>query len=95
MKPFLKVIEHLIVTAFCVLMFYLSLKNVDFNRGMGDTHAVLDWLPIWAIMVIFPYVFGSMAFRHFIYAIMPNLRPNDNAEIANALDEFEKEEVGY
>jgi len=95
MKPFLKVIEHLIVTAFCVLMFYLSLKNVDTNRGMGDIHPVLDGLPIWTIMTIFTYVFASMAFRHFIFAIMPNMRPDDYGEISNVLDEFEKEEVGY
>lgn len=95
MKPFLKVIEHLLIAAFCVLMFYLSLKNVDSNRGMGDIHPVIDGLPIWTIMMIFPYVFASMALRHFIFAVQPNMRPDDYGELTNALDEFEKEEVGY
>jgi TRAP-type C4-dicarboxylate transport system permease small subunit len=94
-KHFLKVLEHLIVTAFCVLMFYLSLEHLETTRSSGDIHPVIDHLPIWVITLIFPYVFVSMAIRHFIFAIFPDLRPDDYGEISNVLDEFEKEEVGF
>lgn len=95
LKPTLAVIEHLIVTAFCLFMFYLSLEHIVENKAMGDIHPVIPDLPLWTIKLVFPYVFVSMAIRHFIFAISPDMRPDDYGEISNALDEFEKEEVGY
>lgn len=94
-KPFLKVLEHLVVTAFCVFMFYLALSHVVESKEMGDVHPVITGLPTWVIKLVFPLVFASMALRHFIFAISPDLRPDDAGEIGKALDEFNKEEVGY
>lgn len=94
-KPFLKVLEHLFVTAFCLFMFYLALKHVANSKEMGDIHPVISGLKLWVINLIFPISFVSMAFRHFIFAIVPSLRPDDAGEIGKALDEFEREEVGY
>ncbi|WCL49904.1 TRAP transporter small permease [Leptospira sp. GIMC2001] len=94
-KPFLKVIEHLIVTGFCVFLFYLSLEHLQAVQANGDIHPVIVGLPLWVVNIIFPYVFVSMAFRHFVFAIVPSLRPDDYGETSKVLDEFEKEEVGY
>lgn len=95
LKPFLKVVEYLIITAFCVFMFYLSLTHVVESKEMGDIHPIISGLPIWTVKVIFPYVFVSMAIRHFIFAIFPDLRPNELGELGTALDEYDKEEVGF
>jgi TRAP-type C4-dicarboxylate transport system permease small subunit len=94
-KPVLKVVEHLLVTAFCVFMFYLALNQVAVSKEQGDIHPVLMGIPIWSIQLIFPFVFVSMGLRHFIFAIAPDLRPDDHAEITKAMDEYAKEEVGY
>lgn len=94
-KPTFKIIEYLIISAFCVFMFYLSLDHIVESKEMGDIHPVLDGLPLWVIKIVFPYVFVSMAIRNFIFAIYPDLRPVDNPEIANALQEFDNEEVSF
>jgi len=37
-------------------------------------------IPLWPIQLVFPYAFGTAAFRHFIFFLMPGTKPEHAGE---------------
>lgn len=65
-----KVFAHAVTSAFCAVLFILGVMSLighydswDAAGGEGATVASLDWLPEWAVYLIFPYVFLAMTIR--------------------------------
>lgn len=69
---YVKILAHFVTTAFCVVLFLLSIISLlehhetwTATDGHGDTVPTLDWLPQWAVFLVFPYVFLAMTVRFF------------------------------
>ena len=61
---------HAVASAFCAGLFLLSVHSLQQHHasweaadGHGSTLQTLDWVPLWAVYLIFPYVFIAMAVR--------------------------------
>jgi TRAP-type C4-dicarboxylate transport system permease small subunit len=70
LQRWIKTLAHFITTAFCVVLFVLSIMSLsgayetwDATDGHGAIVPTLDWLPQWVVFIIFPYVFLAMAVR--------------------------------
>jgi len=66
----IKVLAHAITTAFCIVLFLLSVISIaghfetwTATDGYGDVVPTLDWLPQWAVFIVVPYVFLAMTVR--------------------------------
>lgn len=73
-KPLLHFLEHLGTALFCGGMAYFAWSYLNETISMGD-EGVTTGLPIWAIQIVIPYIFTSMAIRHLFYAVFSDLRP--------------------
>ena len=58
---------------------WLGLRLVMEAREYGDMARSLR-VPLWMIELIVPYAFASIALRYLIYAIWPDLRPDEANE---------------
>lgn len=58
---------------------YYSILLVQDSYGFGFLAPVLDW-PIWPFQLILPYTFFSTAIRHGAYALLPDLRPQEELQ---------------
>ncbi|SDQ96665.1 TRAP transporter small permease [Pseudovibrio sp. Tun.PSC04-5.I4] len=60
---------------FCVAG-YISALLVQSSYEVEFLVPVVDW-PLWWFQLIMPYAFFSNALRHFAFAIMPSLKPEE------------------
>lgn len=65
-----KAFAHGVTSAFCIGLFILSIHSIEMHHaawkaagGHGSTLQTLDWVPLWAVYLIFPYVSLAMAIR--------------------------------
>jgi TRAP-type C4-dicarboxylate transport system permease small subunit len=65
-----KAFAHAVTSLFCAGLLWLSVRSLIEHHhswtaadGFADTVPSIDWLPQWAVFLIFPYVFGAMAVR--------------------------------
>ncbi|RMH43825.1 MAG: TRAP transporter small permease [Deltaproteobacteria bacterium] len=65
-----KAIAHAITSACCLALLALSIHSIREHYaawksagGHGSTLQTLDWVPLWAVYLVFPYVFAAMAVR--------------------------------
>jgi TRAP-type C4-dicarboxylate transport system permease small subunit len=72
MRRAVKAFARALTSAFCLGLGWLSLVSIDAHYdswsvadGFADNVPSMDWLPAWAVFVIFPYVFFAMALRFF------------------------------
>jgi TRAP-type C4-dicarboxylate transport system permease small subunit len=54
---------HAVTSAFCVLLFWLSMNMLLGPVVQGQNIEPLTWLPKWTAIIIMPYAFGAMAVR--------------------------------
>lgn len=54
---------HAVTSAFCLLLFWLSMKMLLGPVVLGQSIEPLTWLPKWTAIIIMPYAFGAMAIR--------------------------------
>ena len=66
----IRVFAHALTSAFSLALFILAVMSLvghydswEAAGGQGATVASLDWLPEWAVYLIFPYVFLAMGVR--------------------------------
>lgn len=75
-RRYVKAFAYALTSAFCVVLLVLSIQSLIAHHhqwsvadGEADTVPTLDWLPVWAVFLIFPYVFLSMAVRIMAQAV--------------------------
>jgi TRAP-type C4-dicarboxylate transport system permease small subunit len=61
---------HALTSAFCLALGWLSIVSIRAHHaswaladGFADNVPSMDWLPQWAVFLIFPYVFFAMTIR--------------------------------
>jgi len=86
--PYVKVAEQLLISAFFCFLAYLSVLYL-FDSIEQDEENPVTQIKLWKVQLIFPYIFCSMGFRHFFYAILPSLAPQDVNEATEALEAAE------
>lgn len=65
-----KALAHAITSACCIGLLLLTIHSLQEHHaawvaagGHGSTLQTLDWVPLWAVFLIFPYVFVAMTIR--------------------------------
>lgn len=75
-RRYVKAFAYALTSGFCILLLVLSIGSIihhytawDVASGEADTVPTLDWLPMWAVFLIFPYLFIAMAVRIMAQAV--------------------------
>lgn len=75
-RRYVKAFAHALTSAFCIFLLVLAIGSLvqhytswSAAAGDADTVPTLDWLPMWAVFLIFPYVFLAMAVRIMAQAV--------------------------
>jgi len=65
-----KALAHAVTSACCIGLLVLSIHSIKEHHAAwqaaghhGSTLQTLDWVPLWAVFLIFPYLFIAMAVR--------------------------------
>lgn len=73
-QPSVVTFRELCTAGFCGFYSWIAFKYVSQSREFGDVN-VITGVPLWVVQATFPTVFAVMAIKHFVYAVMPSMRP--------------------
>ncbi len=87
--PFLAHFGELLMTLFC-LTFTLVAFDLVRETFLLDVRSVVLRIIVWPIQGVIPLVFALATLRHGMYALWPDLRPEERGALADSQQELEK-----
>ena len=76
--PHVERVGDAFASAFYGAMAVIALMFIQQSMAFQDRAAVLYWL-LWPIQIVIPYAFVSTGLRHGIFAVWPDLKPEERA----------------
>ena len=87
--PFLAHLGELLMTLFC-LTFTLVAFDLVRETFVLDVRSVVLRIIVWPIQGVIPLVFALATFRHGLFTLWPDLRPEEQGALADAQKELKK-----
>ncbi len=78
LEPAVDRVAEALTALFCAVFAVVALAVTAETARLGDVNPVLGWA-VWPVQAVLPVAFASLALRHAVYALRPDLRPRARA----------------